>query len=314
MKSNKFNKLAVFVLFQFLCGITGCAVGLVGIGAGVGALTYVNGQLQKTYEVDYHEAIQASIITLNSLKIPVTTKTSDELKTTIKATRPDETPVTIDIVRIEDDLTRIGVRTGTIGVWDKDVSQQIQNFINKELILSSSRNQVKLEPRRKKVVPKSLSPPADEKKSANGLESEFSQKTSQVAAENGSEKKEQNNPGDMADTTSENQDLIICFEYNSNELQVNGAEKLNRVTKMILRHPEATVTLNSYPDSSGKSEYNMLLSESRADSVRLYLVSKGINPDKITVVVHGATSVTSGREGMPLRKVQIEIDKVKLAE
>ena len=117
---------AGLLILAFLL-ITGCAVALIGAVAGAGAATYVNGKLIKTYRSEYHETVQASINTLENLRIPINENISDELKTSIKAIRPNGTPIRVDIVRMEKDLTEVGVRTGSIGLWDKKVSGQIQD-------------------------------------------------------------------------------------------------------------------------------------------------------------------------------------------
>jgi hypothetical protein len=102
-----------------IISITGCAV--------------IQGNLTKTYESEYHNTVQASSDTLTNLKIPVTEKISDELKTVMNAKRFDGTPVTIEVVRINQNLTEVSVRTGKGVVLDKRVSTQIHGFISENL-------------------------------------------------------------------------------------------------------------------------------------------------------------------------------------
>ena len=64
MKEYKFTKFTMFVLLPLLTVINGCAFSPAGVGPDGGALANENGQLQKTYEVDYHEAVKASLILL----------------------------------------------------------------------------------------------------------------------------------------------------------------------------------------------------------------------------------------------------------
>ena len=99
---------ALLSIFSFF-GLYGCAVAVVGIGAaaGVGTYSYFSGKLTKMYESEYHEAVQASSDTLVRLKIPISEIIADELKTEIKAKRPDETPVYIEVVRIDREHTEV---------------------------------------------------------------------------------------------------------------------------------------------------------------------------------------------------------------
>jgi len=135
------NKKDIFTIAICFPLIAGCAVALIGVGAGIGTFTYINGKLIKTYESEYYECIQASSETLENLEIPITEKKSDKLKTVIEAKRFDGTPVSIEVIRIDENLTEISIRTGRVGIWDKRVSGQIHNSIEKKLVQFSSKNQ-----------------------------------------------------------------------------------------------------------------------------------------------------------------------------
>lgn len=62
------------------------------------------------------------------------------------------------------------------------------------------------------------------------------------------------------------------FEYNRSELQQSSVEQLRKLGTLIQRNPSATFTVEGYTDSLGSAEYNIDLSQRRADSVKEYLV------------------------------------------
>ena len=51
---------------------------------------------------------------------------------------------------------------------------------------------------------------------------------------------------------------------------------------MLNKHPKLVIEIQSYTDSRGPSSYNNKLSFRRAHATYKYLLSKGINPERIT--------------------------------
>lgn len=286
MPRNLTTPAAIIFLPLFL-GLSGCAVALIGVGAGIGALTYVNGEAVKTYTAEYDEAVQASIGTLKSLKIQVTDKIADELETTIRAKRADGKPVTVEVVRIDRQLTEIGVRTGTVGVWDQAVSRQIHDFIAKRLASGPGGAETATKSPANKGSSELPTRATVAKGSVSESQSQAAQKTSLAAAEKQSAKKKQDKAGIKANKRLESPDLIIYFDQDSNDLSDNEIEKLNRVADIILQNPQAAVTIHGYSDATSNPDYNILVAESRGNTVRVYLIGKGIPPKSLTVVNHG---------------------------
>jgi outer membrane protein OmpA-like peptidoglycan-associated protein len=248
--------------------VSGCAAVVIGIGAGVGTLAYVNGRLIKTYPSEYHATVRAADDTLKHLKIPVTAKVSDELETTIKAARPDGTPVNIDIVRLGEKSTQVGVRTGKVGLWDKRVSAQIQDFIGKRVRSAPAAAQ----------TPPSVATRTTRKKQpapeAAGTENQGPTKSDKI---------ELNRSPD-----AESPDFTLYFQPNSNELSLWQMEELDRIADYIHEIPDAVVKLNGYTDAPGDPDYNRMISEVRASAIKFYLIGKGILSENIEVNGYGA--------------------------
>jgi outer membrane protein OmpA-like peptidoglycan-associated protein len=78
------------------------------------------------------------------------------------------------------------------------------------------------------------------------------------------------------------------FQYDSADLQPSAMGQLQKLGTLIKRNPKATFTVEGYSDSFGPPEYNLELSQRRADSVKQYLVQMmGISPDQIQTRGYG---------------------------
>ncbi|PYK37563.1 MAG: hypothetical protein DME49_11070 [Verrucomicrobia bacterium] len=80
------------------------------------------------------------------------------------------------------------------------------------------------------------------------------------------------------------------FEYDSAALQSSAIFQLQKLGTLIKRNPNATFTVEGYTDSFGGPEYNLELSQRRADSVKQYLVdAMRITPAQIEARGFGQT-------------------------
>ena len=74
----------------------------------------------------------------------------------------------------------------------------------------------------------------------------------------------------------------VDFEFNSAELTLPARETLNEVAASVAKQPELKIEIQGYTDSTGSADYNLHLSQKRAESVRAYLISKGVNAAALT--------------------------------
>ena len=76
------------------------------------------------------------------------------------------------------------------------------------------------------------------------------------------------------------------FQYDSSDLQSSAIAQLQKLGTLIKRNPKATFTVEGYTDSFGPPDYNLDLSQRRAEEGKGYLVNvMGINPAQ--VATHG---------------------------
>ncbi len=103
------------------------------------------------------------------------------------------------------------------------------------------------------------------------------------------------------------------FEYDSATLQSSAINQLQKLGTLIQRNPRATFTVEGYTDSFGTPEYNLDLSQRRADSVKQYLVeAMGISSAQIETRGYGMTKFRTSPNGSieeqsPNRRVEIVV-------
>lgn len=80
------------------------------------------------------------------------------------------------------------------------------------------------------------------------------------------------------------------FEFDSAELRM-PQPKLDETADLMSRYAQVNnVTITGYTDRLGTDKYNMALSQRRADSVKLFLTGKGINPNRLNAIGKGESA------------------------
>ena len=74
----------------------------------------------------------------------------------------------------------------------------------------------------------------------------------------------------------------VYFEFNKSNITAQGAAELDKLVKVMIENPTFVIYVKSHTDSKGKADYNLKLSEQRAQSTVQYIISKGISQDKIS--------------------------------
>jgi len=75
----------------------------------------------------------------------------------------------------------------------------------------------------------------------------------------------------------------VLFDLDKSSLKPGAREKLSKLTGILMAYPGPYhVQIEGYTDSTGGVEYNQKLSESRAQSVRDYLLQSGLTAERIT--------------------------------
>lgn len=81
----------------------------------------------------------------------------------------------------------------------------------------------------------------------------------------------------------------VNFETAKVTLLPSARGILDQVAASLLAYPSAEVAIHGHTDNVGGAKYNMQLSIGRAESVKNYLVAKGVSPDRVTTRGFGFT-------------------------
>jgi outer membrane protein OmpA-like peptidoglycan-associated protein len=81
----------------------------------------------------------------------------------------------------------------------------------------------------------------------------------------------------------------IFFDFGKSTLRQESNEELNNVVNLLNNNPKMEIEIAGHTDNIGSDAANMKLSDDRANAVRSYIVSKGINASRITAKGYGET-------------------------
>ncbi len=94
-------------------------------------------------------------------------------------------------------------------------------------------------------------------------------------------------------TGCDNNEIIslagVNFVSNSDELLTESTDILSHVAQTLKQHPQLNLEVAGHTDSAGDANYNLNLSQRRAEQVMRYLISQGIDAERLTAKGYGET-------------------------
>ncbi len=107
-----------------------------------------------------------------------------------------------------------------------------------------------------------------------------------------------NKPADMAGgagaaVPGSQQDFVVnvgdrvFFESDSSELTPQSRATLDKQVQWLMQYSQYAFTIEGHADERGTREYNIALGARRAQTVREYLASRGIQPTRMRTISYG---------------------------
>jgi outer membrane protein OmpA-like peptidoglycan-associated protein len=104
------------------------------------------------------------------------------------------------------------------------------------------------------------------------------------------------------------ENLIIFFNPDSNDLTANAIYQLDQVARFLARNPETDIKIKGFSDSTGSASYDQMVSEIRANTVKNYLIAKGVSPAKISTEGKGSQENSAGTESEEKSRVTSRVE------
>jgi outer membrane protein OmpA-like peptidoglycan-associated protein len=103
----------------------------------------------------------------------------------------------------------------------------------------------------------------------------------------------------------------VLFAFGQSTLLSGGIRNVEKVADFLQKNPRRNILVEGYTDSVGSDDFNLALSEKRADAVKKQLVAKGVSQDRITTKGYGkqfpVASNDSAGGGQLNRRVEVLI-------
>ena len=103
--------------------------------------------------------------------------------------------------------------------------------------------------------------------------------------------------------------LLIQFDFNSARVKPESQQALTNLAQALQSKElvEAKFAVEGHTDAKGRADYNLKLSQQRADAVRAYLVSNGVQDSRLAAVGKGATELTNAADPQAAENRRVRI-------
>lgn len=100
----------------------------------------------------------------------------------------------------------------------------------------------------------------------------------------------------------------IQFNFGKTTLHSDSYEELNDVAEWLKKNPSLKLEIGGHTDSDGPDDYNLWLSQARAQAVVDYIISQGASKDQLVAKGYGETKPIAEGESMQAKSTNRRVE------
>jgi outer membrane protein OmpA-like peptidoglycan-associated protein len=117
---------------------------------------------------------------------------------------------------------------------------------------------------------------------------------------------------EAADTTPATRpslSLLIQFDFNSAKVKPESQQALSNLAQALQSKElvDAKFAVEGHTDAKGRADYNLKLSQQRADAVRAFLANNGVADARLQAVGKGATELANATDPLAADNRRVRI-------
>jgi outer membrane protein OmpA-like peptidoglycan-associated protein len=100
----------------------------------------------------------------------------------------------------------------------------------------------------------------------------------------------------------------VYFNFETTNLDPDSFAELNNVVDFLKWNPSLKLEIGGHTDSEGPDDFNLILSQGRAQAVVDYLITQGINKSQLTAVGYGETKPLDKRDTKSAKAINRRVE------